>query len=476
MAVLFPRSIRRRTLMLVLLLLTVMTSAIAAISYRDATHEIEEIFDARLAQSARILQALVIGLYEADLHEDEERNLQQAFADALNDEAAISGIGHPYESKIAYQVWHGEQLLIRSNNAPDIIGHQSLPGFSRLYDEEFQWISFTLQTRSEHLPFVLIVSERDDIRGELVASVVWHTLIPELVGIPLLAFMLWLAIGWGLQPLKQLAMQIKRMNPARLRPITLSTPVSELIPVQQALNRLLDDTERLIAREQRLIADAAHELRTPLAVLRIHADNALNAGNEQDRNEALQHLRAGVERSTRVVGQLLTLARLEPDSEVVPAAVNVLEETRLQLAALMPLAWEKRIEIGLDADESLNWHMALEEGALETLLQNLISNAVKFSPAGTSIDVLLAQEVGHLLIRIVDHGPGVSPADKEHLAERFYRRGTQAGAGLGLSIVKRIAERHGGCLRVWDTPGGGLTVQAEFPIVCAVAAASNPVR
>ena len=464
MAVLFPRSIRRRTLMLVLLLLTVMTSAIAAISYRDATHEIEEIFDARLAQSARILQALVIGLYEADLHEDEERNLQQAFADALNDEAAISGIGHPYESKIAYQVWHGEQLLIRSNNAPDIIGHQSLPGFSRLYDEEFQWISFTLQTRSEHLPFVLIVSERDDIRGELVASVVWQTLIPELVGIPLLAFMLWLAIGWGLQPLKQLAVQIKRMNPARLRPITLSTPVSELIPVQQALNRLLDDTERLIAREQRLIADAAHELRTPLAVLRIHADNALNAGNEQDRNEALQHLRAGVERSTRVVSQLLTLARLDPDSPMQPQVVQVLEETRLQLAALMPLVWEKHIDLSLDADETLDWNMALEEGALETLLQNLVSNAIKFSPAESAISIRLEQVNAVLRILVEDHGPGVPADNKEHLTERFYRRGAEAGAGLGLSIVKRICERHSGRLHWLDTPGGGLTVRVELPI------------
>ncbi len=195
---LVPRSIRRRTVLLVLMILTLIMSAIAVISHRDATHEIEEIFDARLAQSARILQALVIGLYEADLHEDEERHLQLAFADALNDEAALSSIGHPYESKIAYQVWHGEQLLIRSNNAPDIIGHQSLPGFSRLYDNGYQWISFTLQTRSDHLPFVLIVSERDDVRGELVANVVWQTLIPELVGIPLLALLLWLAIGWGL--------------------------------------------------------------------------------------------------------------------------------------------------------------------------------------------------------------------------------------------------------------------------------------
>lgn len=440
-----------------------MSTLIGLASFKDASHEIEEIFDARLAQSARILQALVLGIHETELSSTEEIRLQKAFENALLLEAG-SGGGHKYESKIAYQVWHGRQLIMHSATSPEIQPHELQTGFGSTFFKGYNWQTFTLKTHSNNYPFIVIVAEREDVRGELVEKVVLQTLIPELIGIPILALMIWLAIGWGLTPLKELTNQIKDKAPSNLKPVKLESPPSELEPIQHALNRLLNETETMIAREQRFIADAAHELRTPLAVLKIHADNALHSSSENEKQQSLQELDLGVNRATRIVSQLLTMARLDPDTvNSNKNDNNLLQCCRNNLAELMPLAWEKEIELSLDAKEDLNWGLKLEDGALAIILQNLISNAVKFSPSKSSIEVSLIQDNNNVLIRVSDHGPGIPLHKLSRATERFYRDGNETGAGLGLSIVKRIAERHSGRIRLTETAKGGLTVEVILP-------------
>lgn len=458
------KSIRKRILFLVLFLLIIMSGLIGLASFKDASHEIEEIFDARLAQSARILQALVLGIHETELSNTEEIRLQKAFENALLLEAGSGGGGHKYESKIAYQVWHGHQLIMHSTNGPEIQPHELKPGFGRTFFKGYNWQTFTLKTHSNNYPFIVIVAEREDVRGELVEKVVLQTLIPELIGIPILALMIWLAIGWGLTPLKELTNQIKDKAPSNLKPVKLESPPSELEPIQHALNRLLNETETMIAREQRFIADAAHELRTPLAVLKIHADNALNTESDQERTRALKELDLGVNRATRIVSQLLTMARLDPDTAASnKKTTDLLESCRNTLAELTPLAWEKEIELSLDADEKLEWNTKLEDGALEIILQNLISNAVKFSPERESIDVSLEQDDNNFIMSVSDRGPGISPENLSRATERFFRDGNEAGAGLGLSIVTRIAERHSGCITLRPNPISGLCVKVILP-------------
>lgn len=459
-----PTSIIRRTLLFVLLLLITMASIIGIISFKDARHEIEEIFDARLAQNARILQAIVLGIHESDLSSAQEKQLQLAFEEALLTEADANNGGHKYESKIAYQVWHGKQLILRSPNSPETpIGLETV-GFSNIRLEGYQWTTFTLKTHSSSFPFIVSVAEREDVRGELVEKIVLQTLIPELIGIPILALLLWKAISWGLYPLRELTNLIKGRAPDNLKPIQLKAPPTELKPIQDALNRLLIETETLISREQRLIADAAHELRTPLAVLKIHTDNALMAQTDSDRKNSLHQLDLAVDRSTRVVSQLLTLARLDPDLKPdTKTSIDLLQQTRQNLAELMPIAWEKQIELSLEADEALSWQAEIEDGMLDVLLQNLISNAVKFSPSKSSIELHLEKTAGSFQLTVVDHGSGVDSDDLERITERFYRSGNESGAGLGLSIVKRITQRHNGRLELKQTPGGGLTVQVNLP-------------
>jgi len=461
-------SIRRRILSIVLLLLTGMSILIGIASFKDASHEIEEIFDARLAQNARILQALVIGIHESGLDNNQEQHLQQAFEDALLLEAGASTVGHKYEGKIAYQVWHGDRLLMRSINSPITPMTNGHIGFNTLQYQD-TWITFTLKTHSERYPFTVVVAEREDVRGELVGKVMLQTLIPDVIGIPILAALLWWAVGWGLSPLKELTSLIKERTPDNLNPIQLSKSPSELIPIQQALNTLLDAVQTVLDREQRLIADAAHELRTPLTVLRIHADNAVHAKTATDRHQALEQLTRGVDRSTRIVGQLLTLARLDPDiNKARRSSLNLLQASRHYLADLMPIAWQAKVDVSLEtvnhgANKEGSWAYIMEDGALEIVLQNLITNAVKFSSEESTVEVLWAQNEHEFILTVQDHGYGVSPERFSRLTERFYREGNETGAGLGLSIVQRITERHSGKIELGNTQGGGLSVNIIFP-------------
>ncbi|MBB1485699.1 ATP-binding protein [Oceanospirillum sediminis] len=453
-----PQSIRRRTLLVVLLLLTFFSLLISIISFKDASHETEELFDARLAQQARILQALTLGIDAADLPEQKKQALQTSISHALiqNQEKA-----HKYENKVAYQVWRREELLFQSDSAPAGQLSTRQKGFDQREHLRYQWRTFTLSDYQSGIR--VIVAEREDVRGELVDKIVAQTLAPDLISLPLMGILMWWAIGWGLSPLQHLAQLIRNRDPGNLEAIELRPLPDELAPVQYSLNSLLEQIRSMMAREQRLIADAAHELRTPLAVLKIHAQNAMQAETSDDRNQALEQMVNGVDRSARIVSQLLTLARLEhQQGDEAFISTQLIQESRQQLAQLMPLAWDKSVEVSLEADETLNWETYLEKGCLEIILQNLVSNSVKFSSEGSDIQVEWQQSDDGFSLIVRDKGPGVPDEVLNRMTERFFRSGHGAGAGLGLSIVQRIVERHGGSMRL-SHASPGLRVCLVFP-------------
>ena len=231
-----------------------------------------------------------------------------------------------------------------------------------------------------------------------------------------------------------------------------------------SLNRLLQQVNQLVDREKRFIADAAHELRTPLAVLRIHAQNAQQAGSEADRDEALRQLLAGVDRTTRVVTQLLTLARLEPSAQQLRLApLDMRRLTRDTLAELTPLAIARDQELTLEIDEHGDYSLTGDAASLATLLQNLVGNALTYTPSGGRIEVQLRSTPDKLIIEVADSGPGIAPELREQLFERFVRLGDGQGAGLGLSIVARIAELHGATVELLDSALGGLRAIVRIP-------------
>ena len=450
-------SIRQRTLGLGLLVFGLSMLVIGFVSYRYAAHEIEELYDASLAQNARLLE----GLLQAPLP-DADRNvllnsLESALQRARQSDKRFAG--HRYESKLAFQLWEDEQLLLRSATAPEAPLAQQPIGYSTLTVDEHDWRVYVLEVPDSSNR--VVVSEREDVRGELIRAVALRTLLPALIGLPLLSALLWWSIGWGLAPLSRMAEQIRSRDPHNLQPLTLSPLPHELDTIAGALNRLLERIRIMRVREKRFIADAAHELRTPLAVLDLHAQNALTADNLEDRQEALSHLRGGVARATRLVTQLLTLARLDPEEESQPEyrATNLLSEVRETLAKLSPLAAERQQQLLLNADEQGEWSITEEPGAIETLVQNLVGNAIQHSPNQSAISITLATTPHGFQLMVDDQGPGIPVNERKKVVERFQRAGPSAGSGLGLSIVERLVTRHGGTLQLDDAPSGGLRVR-----------------
>ncbi len=450
-------SVRARILVPVLLLLLVGNLLISLFAFRDSHHEIEEVYDAQLAQSARLLQGV---LRQRAAGDNDWQRLYQAFDEAMS-RVGDGQAAHPYETRLTFQIWRESgELMVRSAQAPVIDVPPVKNGFHDFTENGNEWCGFLLDDPEQGLR--IWIGERDDVRQHLIERIAGHTLWPSLVGVPVLVVLIWLAIGWGLRPLRSMAQTIREREPESLEALKLVRLPKELEPMQVALNQLLIQIEGLLERERRFIADAAHELRTPLAILRIHAQNAQQAPTELQRHEALAYLVVGVDRATRIASQLLTMARLEP--RVTAASIGEFELTRLvreELAELTPLALQKRVDLVLESTDDLV--IRSEADALSIALQNLLTNALNFAPEGSEIRVVLFRNaMGDTYIRVEDSGPGIEDDLRERVAERFYSSGNPNGAGLGLAIVHMIMNKLNGSLELNNRPDAGLCAELRI--------------
>lgn len=300
--------------------------------------------------------------------------------------------------------------------------------------------------------------ESEEERHELINRIAWRLVAPALFGLPLLGACVWLATRRGLAPLDTVARQIAERKPDRLQAVTLATAPEEVRPLIDSINSLFKRVEQTIESERRFTADAAHELRTPLAALATQAQVVLRARDEGERNHALEQLIASSRRASRLVDQLLTLARLDP--EISPPEAVRLDLLAEETCAMHGVAaMEAGIALELDAVAvTVSGHADM----LRILLRNLVDNAIRYTPPGGRVTVAVAPG----LLSVTDTGPGVPPAERERVFDRFHRLAGQEieGSGLGLSIVARIAERHGAIVRLSDGEGGkGLRIEIAFP-------------
>ncbi|MGA5480925.1 ATP-binding protein [Pseudomonas siliginis] len=451
-------SIRRRTLTLIIGLLLAGLAILSTFNVHDSNHEIAEVYDAQLAQNARLLQ----GVMRMPMASTEHAQLYQAFNQALG-EAKPRVDGHPYESKIAFQVWNPQgEVLVHTASAPSFTAPPTRTGFSDVVDlKSRQWRAFMLEDKQNGLR--IWVGERDDVRTDLVDRIVRHTLWPNMLGSLILAAMIWLAIGWGLKPLADMAATLRARHSGSLEPLQLTPLPSELEPMQAALNRMLAQIQEVLGRERRFIADAAHEMRTPLAVLRVHAQNLQEAGTEDERRESLEFLISGVDRTSRLVNQLLTMARLEPKPNPPPLQrIDLSETVRNSLVQLTPWLLSKHLELIFEVSDQ-PFHVLADPAAIDIALNNLITNAANFSPEHGAITVHLSESDGFCHLTVDDQGPGIDESDRERLFERFYSRGTAHGAGLGLTIVNTIAMRLNGRIELTNRAEGGLRATLSIP-------------
>jgi two-component system sensor histidine kinase QseC len=285
------------------------------------------------------------------------------------------------------------------------------------------------------------------------------------VALPVLGALVWLAVGWGTRPLVGLRAQVVQRDPDNLAPLEVVRPPAEIAPLVAGLNRLLDRVRASIESERRFTADAAHELRTPVAAVRAHAEVARGATGDAERRAALDGILAGCDRAAHAIDQLLTLARLDPgDPGGRHEPCDLRAVAKDALADLAPMAVARGVEVELTPGAPAP--MPGNGGLLGVLVRNLVDNAVRYGGAGGSVGVDVVPEAAIVRLVVSDQGPGIPPAQREALGRRFYRvpGSREVGTGLGLSIVKRIAELHRATVRFGDGPGGrGLSVVVEFP-------------
>jgi len=454
-------SIRRRLLTILLATFAVGWLALAVLSYFSARHEIEELFDAELAQSARVLLGLTLHEIEEEEGETGGRHQPPVVIKPELD-------GHAYEEKIAFQIWLGPRLLLRSPNAP--IEPLSLSaGYSDRLVGDKPWRVFSLIDRDRSLK--IDVGEHYTVRNELIYDILRDLSWPLVLTLPFLAFAIGNGITRSLAPLEATTAEIGRRSPQQLAPIDLRDTPAEVRPLVEALNDLLGRLQSAFEGERRFTANAAHELRTPLAGLKAQAQVALRASDDGQRRQALTQIVEGVDRATHLVEQLLMLARLDPDSA----------SARYEVTALAPIARDAIAEqapaaLGKDIDLSLSEQgsdaVLGDRTALSVLLRNLIDNAIRYTDAGGQVQVSVTHANGHVVLAVRDSGPGVPPDQRPLVLERFYRApgSGSSGCGLGLSIVKRIAELHGAALELIDAvPAPGLEVRVRFPAVASPA-------
>jgi len=349
---------------------------------------------------------------------------------------------------------------------------RSTPGFATIDTPSGRYRVFSVLARGQLVQVGQPLALRNELAARLAASIV----LPLAFIAPLIALVVWVALRRGLAPLAAVAAAVQKRAPGQLAPLAATGWPRELAPLVEALNGLLGRLSRAIDAQRAFVADAAHELRSPLAALGLQAQLAERAVDDAERTQALAELRAGLARATRMVEQLLALAREDPGVAERPfAPVALAPLARDVVATLAPLAAAKSIDLGVERADDVA--VAGDADALATLLANLVDNAIRYTPDGGRIDVLVeAHPVPTLTVR--DDGPGVPSSARARLFERFVRGTDTAapGSGLGLAIVQRIAARHGATATLADGIGGrGLAVVVAFPAP-ATSASPSPRR
>ncbi len=428
-------SIRRRLLVALLGALLVAGIVGAGATFLSARGEVGRLLDEELRQVALSLRdhsRLDFARLESRTNDPDLRVLVQIWDPAFD---------RPYSSRVATP-----------------LPRQKDEGYATIEHEGRAWRIYTTLSATQTIQ----VAQPTALRTELAALTAARLLLPVLVILPLLGILGWWIVGRGLAPLAALADSLARRAPTSLDPVPELESPDEVQPLVRSLNDLLARLGDAFDTQRRFAADAAHELRTPLTALTLQIQIARRAESPEERVVALDRLEQGVKRATRLVQQLLTMARLDPDAarpvgsfDLASVAASVVEEKK-------PFAEQQRIALSLAA---VPVTLSGQEDALRILLANLVDNALRYTPPGGTVDVRVAPDGDQARIDVADSGPGIPEEERERVFDRFYR-GRQApggGSGLGLAIVRQIVTQHGGSITLAESPSGGLLVSARFP-------------
>ncbi|WP_438395551.1 ATP-binding protein [Caballeronia sp. DA-9] len=431
-------SIRRQLLVWLLALVIVGVGFAGWLIYRQALAEANELFDYQLEQIAAALPS-------------------EPFSSVLQSRSDS-------DEGVVIQIWNRNGVLMYYSHPRVPLAPHAELGFSTEATARGEWRVYSAIVGDN----VVQLAQPLSIRNRLAAGVAWRTLWPLVLLLPLLGMAIWIIVGRGLMPLQRVTRALDTRHPEALEHLPDNRLPQEVVPVVRALNALLDRLATALDTQKAFVADAAHELRTPLAAVQIQSQLVARAKDDASRKEALDDLQAGITRATRLAEQLLALARSEPDGKNATALVDLHALLDECVGASVLVAQQRGVDLGIEASEAAT--VMGDQNALRVMFNNLIDNATKYTPDGGRVDVCLRVAEGDPVVEISDNGPGIPAEERERVFDRFYRVGASAdrartdvaGSGLGLAIVRRIAEQHGAKVALAESKSGGLLVSIRF--------------
>lgn len=368
------------------------------------------------------------------------------------------------EEEVVIQVWDGQGRLKYISAAGHGLPEAARPGYSTLAGDDDRWRVYLAERDGDRIQVAQSVSARE----ELAARLALRSLLPFLAMLPVLGVLIYAVVGRSLKPLNRLAQALGRRSPSDLQPLAERDQPPELKPVVAAMDDLLLRLDHALHSQRAFVADAAHELRSPLTALQLQLQLAERATDGAQRAVAFGKLHQRLDRAIRLVQQLLTAARQEGGAaDAAPAPVDLLELARACIGERYDQASARGIDLGIVEGDAERAGPQLEGDAdsLRILIGNLLDNALRYTPSGGRVDVTVAQAGQEVLLQVSDDGIGIAPAERERVFDRFYRGAGHAewGSGLGLSIVRSVAKAHGATVTLDDGPTGrGLLVSVRF--------------
>jgi two-component system sensor histidine kinase QseC len=482
-------SIRRRLLISLISTIAILWLISADFVYLAASREVEEIYDATLAQQSRILATLMVHEVEEDNEARVElqklvKELGQDFItrsdsfkhfidEFMADESEKDYLtmvprervsGHRYEAKLAFLIKGVNGRTYLRSNLPTTF-NTFTEGYNNQIIDDKLWRIYGLKEPSGQ--FYVQIGELMSVRQETVSEIVFNSLWPILVSMPMIGLIIWIVVGSGLKPLQSIADKVKNRDPKSLESISTHSVPREVVPMVTSLNNLFYRVQRVLENERRFTADAAHELRTPIAALKTLTQAKSLADENSGHSKFLDQVIRGVDRATHLLEQLLTLARMDSQSleNSHVDEVDLYGETINILASLGTAALAKDIELAYEGNEGPVLLTGYAPG-IQILLRNLIDNSIRYTPEKGEVCVKLVEDKSDIKLLVTDTGPGIPEEKQQDLYQRF-RRGEDTntqGSGLGLSIVKRIVDLHHATIEMENRKDrSGLKIIVSFP-------------
>ncbi len=361
---------------------------------------------------------------------------------------------------VELQVWNANGVLLFASYPRQILPRYRISGFATVSYNHHDWRIFAIQRHQRHIQVAQPMEERQELAAGLAARSLW----PFATLVPVLAALIWIVVGHSLRPLQNVTHALEQRDADAMHALPVSKLPKEILPLVNAINRLLARLDRALQTQRAFVADAAHELRSPLTALSLQVQLTERAVTDEQRAASFAKLKLRLDRTIHLVRQLLTLARSEPQAETQTfAKLDLTTLTQQVVSDYSALAHAQGVTLKSQSAPTIS--VSGQSENLRILIGNLIDNAIRYTPQSGLVEVALKTENGQAVLSVTDTGIGIPAEERSRVFDRFYRRevGQTGGSGLGLAIVRNIAQAHHATIRLDDNPAGtGLAVFVRF--------------